>query len=287
MPGRCVLPPPGRLAAAAIACLLAAACGSPATRAPSPAAEKARAHNQAGTRALSDGNLPAALAQYRESLAGAESIEDFELAAANLLNIAFVHQQLGQWREAHTASDRIIAAPQRYGKAATAGAAARKAFIHLDEGDADAALRWSDAAERDCPAPCAPLAAIENLRAHVALGRSQADAALRHASRAAGLAPAPGAEHANAQRLLGRAQTASGRFAEAAQSLAAALALDRQLGLSGRIALDLLYAGDNEAKRNDTARAREFYQRAAAVFAASSDAQGAQTAGSRLEALPR
>ena len=149
----CVTPPLGSFAAAGFACFLLAACGSPTGRGPSPADETARAQNQAGTRSLASGNLTGALAQYRSSLAVAESVENFELAGANLLNIAVVHERLGQWNESHAAADKILSAPLLYGSQTVTGAAARKAFVHLDQGDATAALRWADAAERDCAPP--------------------------------------------------------------------------------------------------------------------------------------
>lgn len=285
----CVNRRQNRFAAACIACLLVAGCGSPAGRSPSPAQEAARAQNQAGTRALESGNPAGALILYRASLTGAESIEDLDLAGANLLNIALVHAQLGQWKEAHAAADKVIAAPRHYGQAAAAQAAARKAFIHLDEGDTQAALRWADTAERGCAVPCSFAAALENLRAHLALEQAQTDAAIRHASRAAELAtvPAMEVERASAWRLLGRAYTRAGRTTEAAQLLANALELDRRLGLSARIALDLIYAGDNEARRGEPARGREFYERAVMVYVAAGNASGADSARSRLGALAK
>jgi tetratricopeptide (TPR) repeat protein len=229
------------------------------------------------------------LAQYRASLAAAESIEDFELAGANLLNIAAIHEQLGQLNEALAAVDRILAAPALYGPQAATGAAARKAFLHLDEGEPAAALRWADIAERNCASPCLPLAALENLRAHIALEQGRTEEAIVRASRAADLSTTPSTESelANARRLLGRAYTRANRFDDSAQSLASALALDRRLGLSARIALDLLYAGDNAARKNDKVLARQFYDRATAVSTAVADDQGVQAARLRLDALPK
>ena len=131
------------------------------------------------------------------------------------------------------------------------------------------------------------MAALENLRAHIALEHGQTDKAIAHASRAAGLSTAPAmeAELANAQRLLGRAFTRANQFVDSAQSLTSALVIDRRLGLTARIALDLLYAGDNEMRRNEKAGARHFYERAAAVSAAAYDEPGVRAARQRLEVL--
>lgn len=272
-----------------IACLLAGGCASPENRNLNQALDAARTHNEAGTRALAAGNTALALKFYRASLAGAQSIEDFELAGANLLNLALLHSQLGEWPDAHAAVDQVIAAPRHFGNVTAAHAAARKSLILIDQGNTQAALSWADTAERGCGAPCPLLSTLANLRAHVSLEQSQWDAAIRHASRAAELARAPAldAERANAWRLLGRAYTHAGRTTEAAAVLANALALDQQLGLSARIALDLLYAGDNEARRDDRTLAREFYERAAAVSTATADSAGTQAAQARLIALPK
>jgi tetratricopeptide (TPR) repeat protein len=278
-----------KLAVILLACSLAGACGSPANRITNPALEAARSSNEAATRAFNAGNTAQALSLYRSSLAGAESIEDFELAGANLLNIAAVHARLGQWSEAHGALDKVIAAPANFGRSITALAALRKAMIFLDEGNAPQALQWADNAERGCAAPCTLLATVENLRAHFALEAGRTEDAVRHASRAAELASdaALQGERANAWRFLGRAYSRAGRHAEAAKALADALNLDRRLGQSAGIALDLIYAGDNEVLRNDNVQARAFYERAAAVYNAADNAAGARAARSRLEALSK
>ena len=274
---------------ALITCLLIGGCGSTASRPPSPALEAARAQNEAGTRALDTGNAAGALALYRESLASAQSIEDYDLAGANLLNIALIHAQLGQWADAHGAVDRLIATPQRFGASHGARAAARKALIHLDEGNAPAALRWADTAERDCVAPCTFLAALENLRAHLALEQGQTDIAIRHSTRAAELAASPTleSERAGAWRLQGRAFTRTGRTSEASQVLTNALELDRRLGLNPAIALDLVYLGDNQARSGAAAEARAFYERAMDVYAAASNSRGVDAVRLRVDALPR
>jgi tetratricopeptide (TPR) repeat protein len=272
---------------AALLCL--GACGGSATKAPvNQARDAARERNIAASRELANGQPARAIALYRASLTGAEAIEDFDLAAANLANLALAHARLGQWREAHEAADRVIAAPERYGPAATALAHARKAWVHLDEGAPDEALRQADLAERGCTAPCAYAAALANLRAQVALSRGAHDDALRHATRAIELAgtgrPAGEsvAERATGLRLLGRAHSLAGRHGDAAYALDRALTMDKELGASAAIALDLVYAGDNEARRGDARRSREFHERALAVYAASDDQRGVELVRARL-----
>ena len=90
------------------------------------------------------------------------------------------------------------------------------------------------------------------------------------------------AERATALRLSGRAHMLAARGAEAANTLNAALALDKQLGASAAIGLDLIYLGDNETHRAAHAAASDYYQRALSVYAAAGNTTGAAAAKARL-----
>ncbi len=264
-PARCKSP---RLrvwgAVAALAAALLAACSSPPPRAPSAAQASAQAHNLTGARALRRGDLNAALAAYGDALAASDSVEDFEGSATALLNLALVHARLGQLDAAHARVDRILTAPQRYSDAQRGQAATRKAMLYVDAKSYGMALQWADQARGVCGDPCPLAATLANLRAFVALDRGESERAIGQAARAAELAAALGqpAEHANALRLLGRANTRIGKTEDAAQALAQALRIDRELGLPERIALDLMHAGENEERRAQPAAARDFYERA-------------------------
>ncbi|MEQ1806180.1 MAG: hypothetical protein ABL900_12470 [Burkholderiaceae bacterium] len=251
-------------AVAALAAALLAACSSPPPRPPSAAQASAQAHHLTGARALRRGDLNGALAAYGDALAASDSVEDFEGSATALLNLALVHARLGQLDAAHARVDRILTAPQRYSDAQRGQAATRKAMLYLDAKSYGMALQWADQARAVCGDPCPLAATLANLRACVALDRGESERAIGQATRAADLAAALGqpAEHANALRLLGRASTRIGKTDEAAQALARALQLDRELGLPERISLDLMHAGENEERRAQPAAARDFYERA-------------------------
>lgn len=295
---RCVIPPrveatrrsrahrAGRL----VLCiaLVLAGCGS-APPSLNPAQQVAMTASQAAARSLARGEVAPARAAYERALAAAESVEDFELAGTALLNLALLQARSGELTAAHAQLDRILAAPQRYGPALFAGAAARKALVHLDGPDLEAALTWADAAQNACPTPCAHGAAMTTLRAHVALQRGDAAAAASLAATAVNRAAQAGqaAEQANALRLLGRAHTRAEQTALAAPALAQALAIDQRLGLPERVALDLLYAGDNEQRRSNAAAAREFYDRALVVYRAAGMTQAADSVRARLDSLGR
>ena len=282
-------PASAALAALLAAALLAAACTSTAERLPSPAQEAAAARSQGAARAFKRGDLQQALKLYTEALAAAESVEDFEAGGTALLNLALVHARLGQYPAAHARVDRVLAAPQRYGAALHAQAAARKALLYLDAPDLDAALRLADAAEKACAEPCPLAAVLINVRAYVALERGDAERAATLAARAVELASAAHleAEQANALRLSGRAHTRGGRTAQAAQALAQALELDRQLGLSDRVALDLVYAAENEQRRDQPEAAREYYERAMTVYRAAGNLEAAQAMRLRMGSVER
>lgn len=273
----------GRVAVAALALMLVG-CGS--ARPPqNPAQQGAHTAAQAAARAWSRGDTAQARALYERALAAAESVEDFDLAGAMLLNLALVQGSAGDLAGAHARIDRILAAPQRYGAATTSRAAARKALLYLDAPDLDAALTWADRAQTACGAPCPLDATLGNVRAHVALQRGDAPGAAQWAAGAAAQATEQGAEQGNALRLLGRARTQLGQHDAAATALAQALAIDHKLGLSDRVALDLVAAGDNEAARSQPNAAREYYERAIDVHEAAGRHQAAVDVRKRLAAL--
>jgi tetratricopeptide (TPR) repeat protein len=273
---------------ATLACALAlmlAACGS--ARPPQNAAQhNATTLGQAAARAWARHDATQARTLYENALAAAESVEDFDLAAAMLLNLALVQGASGDLVGAHARVDRIVNAPQRYGASWVARASARKALLYLDAPDDTAALGWAERAQAACATPCELDATLSNLRAHVALQRGDSNGAAQWAARAATQAAEETAERANALRQLGRARKQLGQGDAAAAALAQALAIDRKLGLSERVALDLVEAADNEAARGQTAAAREFYERAIDVYQAAGQAQAADSVRQRLAALP-
>ena len=263
------------------------ACGA-APPAPNPAQHTAHNANQAGARALAKGDLAQARSQYEAALAAAESVEDFELAGAALLNLALVHGRAGDLVGGHARLDRLLAAPQRFGPLMVARASARKALLYLDAPDLSAALHWADIAQTACAAPCELSASLANLRAHVAMQRGDAAQAAQWATRAVAFAaePTAAAEQANAWRLLGRAQTQLGQHDQARQSLAQALAIDQRLGLPERVALDLFHAAENEQAQGRASSAREFFERALVVYQAMGHRHGLELVRARLAALP-
>ena len=87
-------------------------CGTPPPPL-NPAQQSAVAASQSGARLLARGDFVQARAQYGRALAAAESVEDFALAGAALLNLALLDGRMGELAAGHARVDRILAAPQR------------------------------------------------------------------------------------------------------------------------------------------------------------------------------
>ena len=275
-------------AIAGLLVLAATACSTKPADTHNAAHQSAVVLSQNAARALHQGNNEQALAMYARALALADSVEDFDLAGATLLNLAMVHASLGQPAAAQMRVDRLLAAPQLYAPQLRAQAMARKGLLALDAPDLDGALRWADAAIAACAAPCALTPAMTVLRAHVAHERRDFEASARLAEQAsvsaAALAQEP--ERANAERLAGRAHSAAGHHEIAAQRLAQALAIDQRLGNPDRIALDLIAAGDNEGRRAQREMQRQFYERAVNVYLALGNSAAADAVRRRSQAIP-
>jgi tetratricopeptide (TPR) repeat protein len=271
--------------------LCAAALAGCASAPPPPvnsAHQAATELGQSAARALRQGDADRALTLYTQALARAEAVEDFELGGPLLLNLALVQARLGHGAQAAASLDRVLGAPQFYAAPLRAEAAARRGLLALDTPDLDAALRWADVAQTACAAPCPLAATLANLRAQVALARGDAEGAAAFAAQAQALATAAGqdSETANALRLGGRAHSRAGRTTQAAELLDQALAADRRLGLSDRVALDLMDLADNETRRARPAASRAFYERALNVYLAAGHRAAADGVRARIAALP-
>src|SRR5512145_2506834 len=65
--------------------------------------------NDRARAAVGRGELRRAVVYYREALRLAESIEDFRTIGLNSLNLAAVHQALGEFEPSHRALERVLA----------------------------------------------------------------------------------------------------------------------------------------------------------------------------------
>jgi Tfp pilus assembly protein PilF len=274
--------------ASLLALLLLAACGGgPPPREPGQAQQRALAFAQDARAAFDHGDLSRARELFERALAADVSVEHGAGIAVNALSLARVHQLLGETAVARRYLDRLLddgeVAPIPRDRRAEA--AARRAQLDLDAGDAAAADRMLDRGLEYCAGVCPARTALFNLRARAALARADAAAALQWATQAlAGTADDEHhrAERANALRSIGAAQLAAGKAAEAPAPLAQALAIDQDLGLPQRVLSDLLQLARAHAALGERELARGYYARALAAANASGDSAGVRAAQAGL-----
>jgi tetratricopeptide (TPR) repeat protein len=273
------------IAACGAAALLACACAGTAPT-QNRTAQQAAAFNQRAARAFDQGDYHRAAALYEQALRLNTGVEDAEGIAVNALSLARAHQAGGDAAAAHRVLDGLLAdGPLLLPPARRAEAQARKAQLYLDTGDAARALEWSDKALTSCTG-CAALPAIQTLRGRVALAQADPGAALDWAGKAlAAISSGRTGETANALRLAGEARLARGELQAAIAPLEQALELDRGLGLSSRIYLDLMVLGRAHLQLRNRGAAREYFARARSVSTAAGDEAGARAASRAIEGL--
>jgi tetratricopeptide (TPR) repeat protein len=271
--------------AAALGC-----AGSP-RRAPAEALRRQEEGVRAAGRAHAKGDLRGAIAAQERALLAARTVEDEEGIALRILDLAALRRAAGEPREALAALDELLTEPPplAYPARWRAVAARLAGLLALDDDDADAGRRWATRALELCRrAKCPDEGAILNLQARAAFLAGDYEGAARLAKKALPLnrVARDEAEQANSSRIAGDAQLGSGRHAAAARAYAAALALDKRLGLDGKVFLDLLGLGKAARGGGRTLEARGYLERARAVARAAGDKSGAEEADSLLEALP-
>jgi tetratricopeptide (TPR) repeat protein len=265
---RLLLRAPPLVALCAATLLLCACAGAPPETVNARLAQAAD-YNRGGETALARGDYRRALAQYEAALRIDVSIENAEGIAINSLNLARVHQLLGEDTLAHRRLDALLGGgavpiPGAY----VAAARLRKAVLYQSAGDAAGAASWAAQAAELCKdSACNLYGTLLNLRARIALAAGDPAGALALAGQAlaANRGRAAREEVANSLRLQAEARLRQKAYAAALAPLDEALALDKALGLPDRIELDLRYLAEAHAGAGHAEQAREFRARAASV----------------------
>jgi len=269
------------LAAALLLCSIAflplLGCSGPAPLPVPPAKESALAWNRRGLAAEARGDRDGAITAFGEALKVNRSVEDTDGAAVALINLARVHRLK---RELSPAKERIddalrLVLPEN---PHFPEAAFEKAKIGLAAGDLAAAREWAEKAVRADTGPSRGrmlnlLARVDFLEGRMNEARSGAGTALE-ANRGSGAR----GEEANSLRLLGNV-AAAGSDRKGAEALyLEALAIDKEIAESRKIAADLRALGAAAAARGETEGALVFYGRAAEVSRNGDDPKGAEAA---------
>jgi tetratricopeptide (TPR) repeat protein len=266
------------ITATAWSCLLLAglaACSSaPPPRQPAMI-ERAGTLEQQGYAMMRDGNPNAASNLFEQELRLQQSLDNLPGIATAAINLSTAYHLLGNDEPALRLLDDIGSDAQiPYPAELRATALFRRAVILQDAGRTGEAVSALDAAENLCSGSCSLVAGIRNMRARMALSKGDYPAALDLAKAAANAAGDQKSELANAQRVSAAAEFALGHQERALQQYHAALEIDKQLGLGGRIADDLDGVARTLAQLGRKDEATGYARRAAAAHAAINSGSG-------------
>jgi len=261
----------------ALALLLCACAARPPV---SPAVTLAQGSAQRGAQAFARGDLVGAQRDYARALHVYESLGDTPGRAQALLSLARIAAQSGRTADALAAVDQVLADQALLDAPTLITAHGRAAALQLSQGNGQKADGHLAQAATLCAAGCKDTGALAVLRARSALAQQQHAAALKLATDALALPQLaastpptlqsqPSAERANALRVQAQANAALGQHQAAATSAAAALELDRALGLADRVLVDLQLLAAAHTAMGATAQARQYQTLAERAQAAS------------------
>jgi tetratricopeptide (TPR) repeat protein len=221
------------------------------------------------------GRYDRALELTLESLRLSRKIENIDGTATGLINLAVLFRVVGEREKAFRAAAAVVETTDvDYGGARKAEAACVTALLHLDGEDYGEAGDWARRALAFCRDDrCASEGSALNLMGRAAFLGGGYEEALDHASAAlkANRSQANRREIANSLRILGESNVALGRHEAAGPLLEEALSIDKDLGLSGKIARDLEALGDVEKGAGREAEAERYYRRSRAVRGEATD----------------
>lgn len=247
--------------------LLLSACGH-VEEMRSARLEQATGFNQRAQRAFQHGEYQSAVALYENALQLDVAIENVNGIAINTLNLAKVHQVLGQNALAQRYLDFLLEDKAlSYAPAHLAVAAVQKSLLRLQENDVAGATAWADKAAAWCVADCGLSGVIDNARASIALRANDADKAIYWGERGAAENRNSPLEYANALRLLASARLMKGEPDAALRLSEEALGIDKSLGLPEKIHQDLLLSAQAHESLGHIGQAVQYRDRAARIAA--------------------
>lgn len=240
-----------------------AACSSAAPPRPPAAVERASNADREAKRALRDGDLAVARNLFEQSLRLQQSLDNLPAVATASINLASVHHMMGNDEAALHLLDGLLQDKEvPYPAESRTMAAFRKAVILVDGSSKDAAPAVEAAAQM-CTRSCEFTPGLDNLRARIALSGKDYAAAVAFAKSAADASGDNQEELANARRNAAAAEYALEQPGQALGHYLAALDMDKQLGLPGRIAEDLAGASRALEKLGRKDEAAGYARRAA------------------------
>jgi len=243
--------------------------------------------NQKAGSAFKKGDYKKALHFYNEALRINRSIENSDGIAINLINMATVYRKLGEGDKAHKHIEELFNHSLfTIHHSLLSEAAFIKAMLYLDNGNYEHASQWVDKALSFCQNnKCSMEGKIYNLKGRIALLRGDPSSTITFANKGLMLnkASKDREEVANSLRLLAGAKAMRGEYEEAMKLYRDALARDKSLGLSRKIAINLIGIGNVLFKQGELEDALRYFKRALSVSEGAEDKQGIKDATIMIE----
>ena len=272
------------------ALLVSAGCATSGDKQPPSRLARAIQENHRGEQFFARGEYKTAMEHFRRALRDAESIENEDAIAANLINLSIVQQRLGDRAAAASSVERILNEGElRFGEQRLAEAAVRRSLLALEAGAHAEAKKFTELAQHHCRDQCGVRGKVLGLRGYLALasGNGAAAEALGMQAVAVHRAGNDREELANGLRLVGSAAQLLGDPARGLPSLEEALAIDKRLALPRAVVGDLLALGRAHEQLGNADRARGFFERAVAAAKADGNAAAVEQANGGLRRLPK
>ena len=264
-------------------------CGGTGRQSFSEFHKKEASFSKRAKSAYKAGRYDRALIFYREALQASRAVEDINLTAINLINIANIYRLKGENDNAMRTVDEILEARYvQYPPARLSEAALIKALLFRDAQNYFQAREMANRAMEFCrQAQCGQEGRIYNVKARIAfleknLGES---VTLARLGLKINRARKDQQETANSLRLIADVKTEEAEYDQARLLYEETLKLDKSLGLSKKIALDLRKLGLLSRKLGRDDEALKFFQRAYSVSVGGADKAGARQASAMIKKL--
>ena len=233
--------------------------------------------NNRGDGAYQEGDYSFALATYLKAFNKSRALDDMESVAVNALNLAATYRKMGDNENAHRYAEYLLKSKGfTFAPHYLAQAAYLKALLLLDRGEIVEAAKSVDAGLEYCKrGDCNIKGSFYNLKSRIAIGQNDFPSGKKLAVEALKINNSEGnlREKANSLRLAADAMLSLLEVEAANLSYMDALSIDKKLGLSSKIALDLKGVGKSLIKLNSCASARRYFERALSVLEAEGEGQ--------------
>lgn len=268
---------PGLLLLATCCILIITGCGSKTIQTASSAQSKSMEYNLKGVKASGKGDLEKALAYHLEALKINRSIENIEGISADLISIAVIYQKKGDLKTAQVYINEVFTL-SGVSDAMKSEAAFENARIFFKLNDLSKSREWVNRSlalnkgVRD--------GSRLNLLGRIAFMETKYDEALDTAQNALRINQSNKQrnEEANSIRLTAEIYMAKKSYSDARRYYLNALEIDKELGVSKKIALDLHGLGMLSLNEGNAQDAVSYFIREYEVSSAAEDIDGAVSA---------